>query len=71
MRILVWIMCIFVILMKYLLMIVDVKFVWVKKMLEDKCCGEDVEDGGFGFVYMLFVIMEEILDKFRLFDYEW
>lgn len=39
-------------------------------MSEDKRRGEDVEDGGPGLVYMPFVIMEEILDKLRLLDYE-
>ena len=37
---------------------------------EEKRRGEDVEDGGPGLVYMPFVIMEDLLDKFRLLDYE-
>ena len=39
-------------------------------MSEDKKRGEDVEDGGPGLVYMPFVIMEDLLDKLRLLDYE-
>ncbi|KAJ8316077.1 hypothetical protein KUTeg_006091 [Tegillarca granosa] len=39
-------------------------------MSEDKRRGDDVEDGGPGLVYMPFVIMEELLDKLRLLDYE-
>lgn len=37
---------------------------------EEKRRGEDVEDGGPGLVYMPFVIMEDLLDKLRLLDYE-
>lgn len=40
-------------------------------MSEDKKRGgDDVEDGGPGLVYMPFVIMEELLDKLRLLDYD-
>ena len=39
-------------------------------MSEEKKRGEDVEDGGPGLVYMPFVIMEDLLDKLRLLDYE-
>lgn len=39
-------------------------------MSEDKRRGDDVEDGGPGLMYMPFVIMEELLDKLRLLNYE-
>lgn len=40
-------------------------------MSEDKRRGgDDDEDGGPGLVYMPFVIMEELLDKLRLLDYD-
>lgn len=32
--------------------------------------GDEVEDGGPGLAYMPFVIMEELLDKLRLLDYD-
>ena len=39
-------------------------------MSEDKRRGDEVEDGGPGLVYMPFVIMEELLEKLRLLDYD-
>ena len=41
-------------------------------MSEDKKRGggDEEGDGGPGLVYMPFVIMEELLDKFRLLDYD-
>ncbi|XP_067675036.1 intraflagellar transport protein 57 homolog [Haliotis asinina] len=39
-------------------------------MSEDKRRGDDIEDGGPGLIYMPFVIMEELLDKLRLLNYE-
>ncbi|XP_041373379.1 intraflagellar transport protein 57 homolog [Gigantopelta aegis] len=37
---------------------------------EKKRGGDEVEDGGPGLTYMPFVVMEELLDKLRLLDYE-
>ena len=39
-------------------------------MSEDKRRGDEVEDGGPGLIYMPFVIMEELLEKLRLLDYD-
>lgn len=39
-------------------------------MSEDRRRGEDADEAGPGLVYMPFVVMEDLLDKFRLLDYE-
>lgn len=39
-------------------------------MSEDKKRGEDGEEGGPGLAFMPFVVMEDLLDKLRLLDYE-